>query len=172
MTATTLITAIDADQIFSATSAKYWECNTRMSAVFGHHCSLLSVRTCQCSNRVLNINCYNVVGTYYLKLNDLDQSESQSKDLNLFCIWERLFRPNDIDAFYHTEVKLRCWIITMRFKCWIFNYHILAVGVNNPSKYSKRTTLFFYLIILRCFRFHLLSSSEDIFSFLPILSLI
>jgi len=48
-------------------------------------------------------------------------AESTSKHLNQFCIWERLFKPNDIDAFYHTEVQLRCWIITMRFKCWIFN---------------------------------------------------
>jgi hypothetical protein len=44
LTATTLITtAMDAGDISSATSAKLGECNTGMSAVFGHHCSLLSV---------------------------------------------------------------------------------------------------------------------------------
>lgn len=49
----------------------------------------------------------------------------------------------------------------------VLNFQLLNFGGRRQQSkqiLQKNNSLFFYLIILRCFRFHLLSSSEAIFS--------
>merc|ERR550517_1975084 len=65
----------------------------------------------------------------------------------LLC--ERLFEPDDIDAFYHFEVLLAAYYSAMLkyyYEIRVSHFQLLNFGppgVNNPSKYSKRTTPFF-----------------------------
>ena len=116
-----LITAIDAEDIFSATSAKVENATLECQQFF------TNIALCyQCERVSAPIEFWtstastllgHIIGNWII----LTQSESTSKHLNQFCIWERLFEANDIVAFYHTEVQLRCWSITMRFKFWIVN---------------------------------------------------
>ena len=68
-----------ADDIFSANQQNS-ECNTQMSAVFGL-IALCYVRTCQCTNSVLDINCFNcvivIIGTWVILTNQNQHQTSE-----------------------------------------------------------------------------------------------
>merc|ERR1712071_487150 len=86
--------------------------------------------------------------------------------------WERLFEPDDsFDAFYQTEVctSAACYSAMLKYYYEIYASHFQPSNFGGWRQQSKKilqkNNSFFYLIILRCFRFHLLCCSEAIYQF-------
>ena len=147
--------------------------NTWLSAVFCHQCSLLcdNVSLFQLSfdhqlfqSIVLG---HIIIIEAWVTLTNQNLNIKTSKPI-LLC--ERLFEPDDFDAFYHFEVLLAVYYSAM-----LKYYYEICVSHFQPLNFGRRrqqskqilqkNNSFFYLIILRCFRFHLLCCSEAIYQF-------